>query len=142
MLLSSVVLFCSLQPQEDNTPVPDIISTEGPVPDITPADSPVPDITPTDGPTDALASELGPGQKVNGTPPLPTADPLEPTPQEVSHRAAPDTYEDPPWNEATLVMHNHSHHMHARSAAWQVWAEAVRLQRMIGELEDSSVYTL
>ena len=105
-------------------------------------DGPVPDTTPTEALTDVSADELAPEREVNDFPPPQTAEPPQPTRQATPHPVASDTYEDPPWNEATLVMQDRSHHMNARCIAWQIWAEAVRLQRMLEELEDDSGHTL
>ena len=46
------------------------------------------------------------------------------------------------WNDATLVMHDRSHHIDVRYNAWQIWAESVRLRRMISSLDDDSLYKI
>ena len=91
----------------------------------------MPSASPQDGCTDALVGELTPEREVDDSQRLQTAKPQQPM-----HES------EPPWNEATLLMRDRDHHMDARRIAWQVWAEAARLRRMIEYLEDDSIYKI
>ena len=84
-----------------------------------------------DATTDALVNELAPEQEVDDTQHPQTSEPQQHTRQE-----------ELVWNDATLVMHDRSHHVDVRYNAWQIWAESVRLRRMISSLDDDSLYKI
>ena len=82
--------------------------------------------------TDALSNEVAPEQEVDDARHPQTSKPHQ-------QRTRQD---EPAWNDATLVMHDRSHHVNVRYNAWQIWAESVRLRRMIDTLDDDSVYKI
>ena len=82
--------------------------------------------------TDALSNEVAPEQEVDDAR----------HPQTSKSHQQRTRQDEPAWNDATLVMHDRSHHVNVRYNAWQIWAESVRLRCMIDTLDDDSVYKI
>ena len=82
--------------------------------------------------TDALSNEVAPEQEVDDARHPQTSKPHQQCTRQ----------DEPAWNDVTLVMHDRSHHVDVRYNAWQIWAESVRLRRMISSLDDDSLYKI